>query len=185
MISFGFFLMGCEKYLSESYEISALDAKACAQLQDTLLFNSVTALNLTDFDSTWTHKNVPQNVSTIIDSLKANGLVVSEGDLSTWIATVAAEDTNYVCFTTNLNSEIFYSDQVIGLKIMDTTGNFKSVTTINMPLETVGGCLNEEGLPNIKTRIGYSSPDDDYLLYIINLEQTTSTTINLSILNDK
>lgn len=181
IISLSFFSFGCDKYQSESYEISTVDAKACAQIQDTL-YNSVTAVKLTDFDSTWTHENVPQNVPAIIDSLKANGIIVSENDLSTWVTTIEVEDTNYVCFQTNLSSVTFYSDQVIGLKIMDTQGDFRSVSNISMPLETVGGCLNEDGNPQILTRIGYTTPDDEYLLYIINQEQTTSITIILSIL---
>jgi hypothetical protein len=160
-----------------------VDAKACTQIQDTV-FNTVTTVNLTDFDSTWTHENVPQNVPAIIDSLKANGIVVSEGDLSTWVTTIEEEDTNYVCFQTNLSSEIFYSDQVIGLKLMDTRGEFRDVASISMPPETVGGCLNEQGNPEIRTRIGYTSPENDYLLYVINQEQTTSQTIVLSIQKD-
>jgi hypothetical protein len=181
VISLSFFTSTCDKYQSESYEISTVDARACVQIQDTL-YNSVTAVKLTNFDSTWTHENVPQNVPTIIDSLKANGIIVSEDDLSTWVTTIGEEDTNYVCFKTNLSSEIFYSDQVIGLKLMDSEGEFRSIASISMPLETVGGCLNEDGNPLIKTRIEYTSPNDDYLLYIINSEQTTSTTIILSII---
>jgi hypothetical protein len=173
VISLSFFSFGCDKYQSESYEISAVDARACAQIQDTL-YNSITAVKLTDFDSTWTHENVPQNVPAIIDSLKVNGIVVSEGDLSTWITTVVLEDTNYVCFQTNLSSVTFYSDQVIGLKIMDTQGEFRNLSNISMPLETVGGCLNEKGNPQIKTRLGYTTPDDEYLLYLINQEQTVA-----------
>lgn len=184
IISLSFFSFGCDKYQSESYEISTVDAKACAQIQDTL-YNSVTAVQLTDFNSSWSHENVPDNVPAIIDTLKANGIVVSEGDLSTWITTVEEEDTNYVCFQTNLSSEIFYSDQVIGLKLMDTNGEFRNLSKISMPLETVGGCLNESGNPQILNRLGYTTPDDEYLLYIINQEQTTSATIILSILQDK
>ncbi len=183
IISLSFLLFCCDKYQSESYEISTVDARACAQIQDTL-YNSVTAVILTDFDSTWTHENVPQNVSAIIDSLKANGIVLSEGDLATWITTIELEDTNYVCFQTNLSSEIFYSDLVIGLKLMDTQGEFRDVASISMPPETIGGCLNEQGNPQIKTRIGYTSPEDEYLLYVINQEQTTSQTIVLSIQKD-
>ena len=183
IISLSFFSGSCDKYQSESYEISAMDAEACVQIQDTV-FNTVTAVNLADFDSTWTHENVPQNVPAIIDSLKANGIVVSEGDLSTWVTTVKLEDTSYVCFQTNLSSEIFYSDQVIWLKLMDTQGEFRDVASISMPPETIGGCLNEQGNPQIKTRIVYTSPEDEYLLYVINQEQTTSQTIVLSIQKD-
>ena len=173
IISLSFLSFGCDKYQSESYEISTVDARACAQIQDTL-YNSVTAVKLTDFDSTWTHENVPQNVPAIIESLITNGIVVSEGDLSTWITTVKLEleDTNYVCFQTNLSSEIFYSDKDIGLKLMDVQGDFRNISSISMPLETVGGCLNEQGNPQIKTRIEYTSPDNEYLLYMINQEQT-------------
>lgn len=173
IISLSFFSFACDKYQSESYDISAVDARACAQLQDTL-YNSVTANVLSKFDSTWTHENVPQNVPAIIDSLKANGIVVSEGDLSTWVKTVKEEDTSYVCFQTNLNSVTLYSDQVIGLKLMDSEGKFRNVTDASMPLETVGGCMNEAGNPQIKTRISYSTPNDDYLLYIVNQEQTVA-----------
>ena len=110
--------------------------------------------------------------------------MLSEGALATWITTVKLEDTSYVCFQTNLSSEIFYSDQVIGLKLMDTQGEFRDVASISMPPETIGGCLNEQGEPLIRTRIGYTSPEDDYLLYVINQEQTTSQTIVLSIQKD-
>lgn len=181
IILIGFFASGCDKYQSESYEISTIDAEACAQIQDTL-YNSVSAVKLTDFDSTWTHDNVQQNVPAIIDSLKANGIVVSEDDLSTWITTVAVEDTNYVCFSTNLTSVTFYSDQIIKFQLLDTDGEINRVTSLAMPLETVGGCINDDGNPIVKTRLEYASPDDDYLLYIINQEQTIGKTIILSIL---
>jgi len=181
ILTISFFLFGCDKYQSESYELSTLDASACAQIQDTL-YNTVTGVRLTDFNPAWTHENVQPNVPSIIDSLKANGIVVSEGDLADWVDTVGDEDTNYVCFTTNLSSEVFYSDQVVGLKLMDTQGEFHDASSISMPLETVGGCLNEKGNPLIRTRIQYSSPDDDYLLYVINQETTLDSIIVLSIL---
>jgi hypothetical protein len=156
---------------------------ACAQIQDTTAYDSINAVKLTDFDSTWTHQNVRQNVPAIIDSLKANGIIVTEGDLSTWVTTVPDEDTNYVCFTTKLSSEIFYSDQVIVLGLMNIQGEISNPADISMPQETIGGCMDEESSPIIKTRLEFASPDEDYLLYIINQEQTTSTTIILSILN--
>jgi hypothetical protein len=55
---------------------------------------------------------------------------------------------------------------------MDVEGNFRSVSSVSMPLETVGGCLTETGNPLIKTRIEYGTPDDEYLLYLINEETT-------------
>jgi len=182
VIFLSFFSSGCEEYQSESYEISAVDTRACAQIQDSL-YNTVIGVRLTDFNPTWTNENVPQNVPAIIDSLKSNGIVVSEEDLADWVDTIGNEDTNYVCFTTNLSSEIFYSDQVVSLKLMNTEGHFQTATSISMPPETVGGCLDENGNPQIRTRIEYSSPDDDYLLYVINQETTLDSIIVLSIIN--
>jgi len=170
IIPLSFFLFGCDKYQSESYEISAVDAKACAQIQDTL-YNSISAEFLHQFNGNWTHENVPQNVPAILDSLKANGIVVSEGDLSTWITTTN-EDTNYVCFQTNLSSVTLYSDQVITLKLMDEQGEFRNISSVAMPMETVGGCMTENNDPLIRTRLEYSTADDEYLLYLINQEQT-------------
>jgi hypothetical protein len=162
---------GCDKYQSESFEISATDATACAQIQDTL-FNSVSTVNLTTFNSTWTDENVSQNVQEIIDSLIANDIVVRKDDLSTWVTTGGALDTNYVCLLSNSNSVTLYSDRIINLKLMDAQGDFRSISSISMPLETVGGCLTETGNPLIKTRIEYSTPDEEYLFYLINEETT-------------
>jgi hypothetical protein len=172
-ISLSFFSVGCDKYQSESYEISAVDAKACAQIQDTL-YNTISSVLLSSFDSTWTHENVSQNVPALLDSLIANEIVVSEGDLSTWITTVQGEDTNYVCFQTNLGSVTLYSDQVIALKLMDEQGEFVNISSVSMPMETVGGCLTDSGDPLIKTRLEYTTPNDRYLLYVINQEQTVA-----------
>ncbi len=36
IISLSFFSGSCDKYQSESYEISTVDARACLQIQDTL-----------------------------------------------------------------------------------------------------------------------------------------------------
>jgi hypothetical protein len=171
ILSLSLFQFSCDKYQSESYEISAVDAEACAQIQDTL-YNSIAVKNLTDFDLTWTHENISQNVPAIIDSLKANGIVLSEGDMSTWITALDEEDTTYVCFQTNLSSPVFYSDEVIGVKLMDSQGEFVPVSKLSMPLETVGGCLTEDGNPQIRTRIGFTSPEDEYLLWIVIQEQT-------------
>ena len=172
IISLSFLLFCCDKYQSESYEISTVDARACMQIQDTLAYDSIAVVELTKFDTTWTNDNVPQNVPSIIDSLKANRIIVSEGDQSTWVTTLTGVDTNYVCFQTNLNSVILYADKVVRLQLMDVQGTFRNISNIAMPLETVGGCVNEEDLPQIKTRIEYSTPDDEYLLYIIIQDQT-------------
>ena len=166
-----FFVSGCDKYQSESYEISDVDARACAQIQDTL-YNSIAVVELTNFDSTWTTENIPDNVSEICDSLKENGIVLSEGDLSTWVTTIEGVDTSFVCFETNLNSVILYSDRVVRLKLMDDQGEFRTISSISMPMETVGGCTTEEGNPQILTRVEYSVPDNEYLMYIINEENT-------------
>jgi len=171
MILFLFLHLGCDKYQSESYQISDKDARACAQLQDTL-YNAITTSDLTDFNPQWTDANVPQNVPAILDSLKANGIVVSNGDLSTWVTTDEDLDTNYVCFQTSLNSMVFYSDKAVTLKLMDSQGGLRSASGTSMPMETVGGCLSEEGDPQIRTRLEFSTPDEEYLLYIINQEQT-------------
>jgi hypothetical protein len=171
VISLSFLISGCDKYQSETYEISAIDARACAQIQDTL-YNAITTMKLTDFNSEWINENVPQNVPAILDSLKSNGIIVSEGDLSTWVTTIAEEDTNYACFQTNLNSAIFFSDEIVTLKLMDTQGNVLAVSNENMPMETVGGCLTENNKPQIRTRIEYSTPETEYLLWFVNQEQT-------------
>ena len=171
MIVFLFLYLGCDKYQSESYQISDKDAKACAQLQDTV-YNAITTTDLTEFNPEWTDENIPQNVPAILDSLKANGIVVSDGELSTWVTTQEDLDTNYVCLQTTLNSIVFYSDKVVTLKIMDSQGELRSASNTSMPMETVGGCLDEEGNPQIKTRLEFSTPDEEYLLYMINQEQT-------------
>jgi hypothetical protein len=171
MILFLFVYFGCDEYQSESYQISGKDANACAQLQDTL-FNEIATTDLTEFNPEWTDDNVPQNVPVILDSLKANGIVVSNGDLSTWVTTLEDADTNYVCLQTTLNSAVFYSDKIVTFKLMDSQGELRSASGITMPMETVGGCLTEEGDPQIRTRLEFSTPDEEYLLYIINQEQT-------------
>jgi hypothetical protein len=174
-ISMVFFLIGCDEYQSESFQISEVDARACRQIQDTLVYYSTAVRDLTEFNSTWTNENVPQNVPAIIDSLKANGIIVSDSDQSTWVGTLDDVDTNYVCLQTSLNAIKMYTDRVVRLQIMDVQGEFRNVSNIAMPLETVGGCTDEEGLPTIKTRIEYSTPDEEYLLYIIVTDQTYAT----------
>jgi hypothetical protein len=148
-----------------------MDANACAQIQDSV-YNSVSTVELTSFDPAWTDDNVSGNVQEIIDSLKANDIVVEKNEVATWVSVVGSLDTNYVCLISNINSVTLFSDRILRLKLMDVEGNFRSVSSVSMPLETVGGCLAESGDPLIKTRIEYATPDEDYLFYIINEETT-------------
>lgn len=166
-----FFISGCDKYQSESYEISGMDANACLQIQDTL-YNSISTVDLTKFNPNWTADSVAFKVQEIIDTLKANNIVISKDDISTWVKTVGTLDTNFVCFVSNTNSITLYSERVINLRLMDTQGEFRNISSVSMPLETVGGCLTEEGTPLIRTRIEYATPDNEYLMYLINEETT-------------
>ena len=96
----------CDDYKSEEFEISALDSKACQQLQraDSLGVDTVRTMALSDFDSAWVDSNLYDPISQtynfvaeILDSLVANDITVTNTSTNKIkLITLADQDTNYV-----------------------------------------------------------------------------------------
>ena len=77
----------CDDYKSEEFEISALDSKACQQLQraDSLGVDTVTTMVLSDFDSAWVDDGSETGVvgKLVTGSYNgADGVVLGDGDLT-------------------------------------------------------------------------------------------------------
>jgi len=186
----------CDDYKSEEFEISALDSKACQQLQraDSLGVDTVTTMMLSDFDSTWVDSilydqgaHTYGNVAEILDSLVANDITVTNTSTNKIkLITLADLDTNYVALQSGSSSLTFFFDQSVSINIINQTGQITAVSNKSMPLETASGCTelddNDVEVPFIQTRLEISVSDNPALLQLIKNEQTGSRTIHVSIL---
>lgn len=186
----------CDDYKSEEFEISALDSKACQQLQkaDSLGADTVTAVWLSDFDSTWVdsilydpNNETYSNVTEILDSLIANDISLTNTSTNKIkLYTPADQDTNYVALQSGSASLTFFFDQSISINIINRSGEITAVSNKLMPLETASGCTkiddNEVEVPFIQARFEISVPDNPALLQLIKNEQTSSRIIHIAIL---
>ena len=187
------FTTSCDDYKSEEFEISALDSKACQQLKiaDSLVVDSVAAVLLSSFDSTWVDSllydeatETYNNVSEIIDSLVANDIIVTNTSTSKiYLKTLAATDTNYFALQTSSASLTFFSNKSVSVNLIDQEGIITGVFNNKIPLETVAGCQyrkrkRKESVTDsidwflIQTRVEISVPDNVSLLQLIKNEQT-------------
>jgi len=121
----------CDDYKSEEFEISALDSKACQQLQraDSLGVDTVTTMVLSDFDSAWVDSSLYNPVSQtynfvaeILDSLVANDITVTNTSTNKIkLITLADLDTNYVALQSGSSSLTFFFDQSVSINIINQT----------------------------------------------------------------
>jgi hypothetical protein len=67
-LCFAFFIISCDNYKSEEFEISALDSKACQQLKsaDSLGVDTVTVRSLASFDSTIAVDTMLYNLDSVL-----------------------------------------------------------------------------------------------------------------------
>ncbi len=186
----------CDDYKSEEFEISALDSKACQQLQkaDSLGADTVTVSMLSDFDSTWVDSNLYNttshsydNVPEILDSLIANDIVVTNtSNDKIKLYTPADQDTNYVALQSGSGSLTFFFDQSLSINIINQAGQITTISNKLMPLETASGCttldVNDLEVPYIKARFEISVPGNPALLQLVKNEQTGSRIIHIAIL---
>lgn len=194
MISF--LTTSCDDFKSEEFKISALDSKACQQLQreDSLGVDTVEVILLSDFDSTWVDSliydntsNTYNNVTEILDSLVANDIVVTNTTTNKIkLLTLADVDTAYFALQTNSTSLTMFFDQSVSIFLINSAGEITSVSNKLMPLETAAGCTklddNDIEVPFIQERVEISVPANLSLLQLIKNEQTKSRAIHVSIL---
>lgn len=190
------FISSCDDYKSEEFEISALDSKACQQLQkaDSLGADTVRTTMLSNFDSTWVDSNLYDqgsqtynSVSEILDSLIANDITVTNTSTNKIkLITSADVDTNYIALQSASGSLTFFFDQSLSINIINQAGQITSISNQEMPLETAAGCTELDDrdveVPYIKSRLEISVPGNPALLQLIKNEQTNSRTIHISIL---
>jgi hypothetical protein len=196
LIIITFISTSCDDYKSEEFEISALDSKACQQLQkaDSLGVDTVTTVMLSEFDSVWVDSNLYDQgsgtynfVGDILDSLVANDITVTNtASNKIKLITIASQDTNYVALQSGSSSLTFFFDRNISINIINQSGQITAISNKAMPLETASGCTeldeNDVEVPYIKSRLEISVPDNPALLQLIKNEQTGSRTIHVSIL---
>ena len=190
------FIISCDNYKSEEFEISGIDSKACQQLKraDSLGVDTVITVLLADFDSTWVDsvlynpvtKSYGQ-VSAILDSLISNDIAVTNtADNKIKLITIANADTNYVALQSSSSSLTFFFDQSVSINLINTNGDVTTVSDKTMPLETAAGCtkLNAQDIevPLIQSRYTIGVPSNPALLQVIKNEQTELRTIHVSIL---
>ena len=191
-----FFIISCDNYKSEEFEISALDSKACQQLKraDSLGVDTVTTVLLADFDSTWVDSIIYDpvtktysEVTAILDSLIANDIIVTNTATNKIkLITLGTADTNYVALQSSSGSLTFFFDQSVTINLINEDGAVTTVSDKTMPLETAAGCtkLNEQDIeiPLIQARYTIGVPSNPALLQVIKNEQTELRTIHMSIL---
>lgn len=190
-----FFTSSCEDFQSEEFQISALDSKACQQLQmhDSLGVDTVQVVMLSDFDSTWVDSviydstnNVYNNVSEILDTLIANDIVVTNTTSNKIkLETIGSADTAYFALQSNSASLTLFFDQSVTVYLINLSGEITSISNKMMPLETAAGCTkieNDVEVPLIQARLEISVPGNTSLLQLIKNEQTKSRIIHVSIL---
>jgi hypothetical protein len=190
------FTTSCDDYKSEEFKISDLDSKACQQLQraDSLGADTVTAMLLSDFDSTWVdsliYNEVSQtysNVSDIIDSLVTNDIIVTNTSTNkVRLVTLADFDTCYFALQTSSASLTFFFGKNVSINLINAAGEITGISNRSMPLETAAGCTklddNDVEVPFIQARLEISVPGNPSLLQVIKNEQTKARVIYVSIL---
>jgi len=195
-VLFFYFTTGCDDFKSEEFKISALDSKACQQLQkhDTLGVDTVTTMMLSDFDTTWVDSvlydqvsKTYNNVSEILDSLMANNIVVTNTSTNKFkLITLSDNDVNYFALQSTSTSLTFFFDQSVSINLINSSGEITGISYSKMPLETAAGCTeiddNDVEVPFIQTRLEISVPGNVSLLQLIKNEQTQSRIIHVSIL---
>jgi len=173
-------LISCQRFLPEAYQeeefaASALDAKACKYLNDSLSV-IISTFPLTNFDSTWVDSVIYENVGEILDSLEAHQIMVTDADTSYSIITPMTADTNYVYFFTELSEVVFFFDDFVDMNIIGGDGTIFHAKSRAIPLETVFDC------PKVKARFVYDLLENRSLIQIIKTDQTMGHTFRLVIL---
>jgi hypothetical protein len=190
------FTTSCDDFKSEEFEISALDSKACLQLQrdDSLGVDTVTTMMLSDFDTTWVDSilydqdsKTYSNIAEILDSLIANDITATNTSTNKIkLVTMADQDTNYVALQSGSASLTFFFDRNVSINIINQAGQITAISNKSMPLETASGCTklddNDVEVPFIQARLEIGVPGNPALLQLIKNEQTGSRTIHISIL---
>lgn len=190
------FMTSCDDYKSEEFKISALDSRACQQLQraDTLGTDTVRTVLLESFNPAWVDSIIYNPDTQTYDSVSAiiNALVTSNKTVSNTttnkikLITLADKDTNYVVLQSTSASLTFFFDQSVSINLINTAGQITRISDKKMPLETAAGCTkldeNDIEVPFIQTRYLISVPANPALLQVIKNEQTESRTIHISIL---
>jgi len=188
------FTPSCDDYKSKEFEITVLDSKACQQLQkaDSLGVDSVFAVSITDFDSTWVDSviyddatNTFNNVSEILDSLIASDIELTNTTNKLKLITPGI-DIVYLALQTNSASLTFFFDTSVSIKLISQSGIITEVSNAKMPLETAAGCTklddSDVEIPFIIARYEINVPENISLLQVIKNEQTQSNTLHVSIL---
>ncbi len=171
-------LFGCGEFQEEEFAISDLDAEAYALLQDSMSDTILTS-PLTNFDSSWVDSTIYENVEKILDSLEANGIIVTDSDTSFTIITPKNIDTSYTYFLTQSDEVVFFFDDFVNMNIIGLNGTVLGAESKAIPLETVYDC------PEIRTRLIYRLPGSRNLVQIIKTDQTMGPTFRLVILQNR
>lgn len=178
-------LAACDKYSSKDFEISTLDMKACTLLADSLS-DTLATVNVNEYDSTWTNREVNTVASSFINSLEQDQImaqVTDEKDF--YFELITASDTSYAGLMCNYNRFILYCDDFLKINCIDEDGIQMKVLDEVMPLETISGCMMEiENVsePRIKMRQTFAPQSDRILIQFIKTDQTKSGAFRIAFL---
>lgn len=156
-------LISCEEYQEEDFTIADMDARACELFEDTVSVK-IPRFPLVSFDSTWVDSAVYENVLEILDSLEANEIIVTDSDTSFTITTAENVEMYYICFFTELNEVVIFSNYFTDMNIIDADGTVINKESSVISLETVAGCSE------IRTRNVYNLSERKNLLQIVKIE---------------
>ncbi len=170
-----FVLVGCEKFQQETYEMSDYDQKACSILQseqaDTLRPPTVDSIN-----PEWTPDNAPGHATELADSLRARGLVISEGEKNHVVVPPAKADTSYLCLTVESQEITLFLSDVADVALIDLQGKVIQADRTSIPFEVAAEC------PDILARLTFSVKPGTYLLLFGMNDRTLGKPVRMTVL---
>jgi hypothetical protein len=178
------FISSCEDFQVKSYDINLQDAQACEMLQDTLLIQLTTA-SVDIYDPAWHNNMIPQIAGEFITALINNTVSVEASD-SVFVLQTGDRDTSYCALAgTTAKQLTLYLDENLDLEIYSSSGDLLHPSNDIMPIETIGECTyvdENKNKPLIRTRLEYSTPDAEYLIRFIKIDQTEKSVIRLAVI---
>ena len=173
LIVFSFW--SCEEFQPKDFTISELDAIAGQLLSDSLS-NNISTVFLNSFNDNWEGSAIYENVPEILDSLEANEIIATDSEMSYTVLTPEEADSNSISFSTQHSEIVFFSDDYVGINIIDVDGTIFTAENATISLETIAEC------PEIKARYVYKLTTGSKLLQVIKTDQKQNKNFRLVIL---
>ncbi len=179
------YFSGCDIYKSEESHISGIDKTVCEQFSDSV-FTPVRSALLTDYYADAYDAQLTSMMPGFVDSLLKDSVFVEQNTEKAYELTLGGNDTTYLAVKNAAGTLTLFATDIVQVNLLKQDGKSVKLADDKMPLSTISGCteLTKGGViePIIKLRLAYDlDTQGNYLIQMIKVEQTKSSTFKLSL----